>query len=32
MAYTPWTSNCQACGKCVDACPEKAIKLVRAAV
>jgi NAD-dependent dihydropyrimidine dehydrogenase PreA subunit len=29
-AYTPRASACQACGKCVAACPEKAIKLVRA--
>jgi 4Fe-4S ferredoxin len=28
-AYTPRASDCQACGKCVAACPEKAIKLVR---
>jgi len=28
-AYAPRASACQACGKCVDACPEKAIKLVR---
>jgi 4Fe-4S ferredoxin len=26
-AYTPRASACQACGKCVAACPEKAIKL-----
>jgi NAD-dependent dihydropyrimidine dehydrogenase PreA subunit len=26
-AYTPLASACQACGKCVTACPEKAIKL-----
>jgi NAD-dependent dihydropyrimidine dehydrogenase PreA subunit len=31
-AYTPWASACQACGKCVAACPEKAIKLARASV
>jgi NAD-dependent dihydropyrimidine dehydrogenase PreA subunit len=31
-AYTPRASACQACGKCVAACPEKAIKLVRVAV
>jgi NAD-dependent dihydropyrimidine dehydrogenase PreA subunit len=31
-AYTPRASACQACGKCVEACPEKAIKLVRAGV
>ena len=29
-AYTPRASDCQACGKCVAACPEKAIKLARA--
>jgi 4Fe-4S ferredoxin len=29
-AYTPLASACQACGKCVEACPEKAIKLARA--
>jgi NAD-dependent dihydropyrimidine dehydrogenase PreA subunit len=29
-AYTPRASACQACGKCVAACPEKAIKLTRA--
>jgi NAD-dependent dihydropyrimidine dehydrogenase PreA subunit len=28
-AYTPRASACEACGKCVAACPEKAIKLVR---
>jgi len=28
-AYTPRASACQACGKCVEACPEKAIKLAR---
>jgi NAD-dependent dihydropyrimidine dehydrogenase PreA subunit len=30
-AYTPLASACQACGKCVSACPEKAIKLLRVA-
>jgi NAD-dependent dihydropyrimidine dehydrogenase PreA subunit len=30
-AYTPRASACQACGKCVEACPEDAIKLARAA-
>lgn len=30
-AYTPSASACQACGKCVEACPEKAIKLARSA-
>lgn len=29
-AYTPKVSACEACGKCVEACPEKAIKLARA--
>jgi NAD-dependent dihydropyrimidine dehydrogenase PreA subunit len=29
-AYTPRADQCQACGKCVAACPEKAIKLERA--
>jgi NAD-dependent dihydropyrimidine dehydrogenase PreA subunit len=28
-AYTPRASVCEACGKCVAACPEKAIKLQR---
>jgi NAD-dependent dihydropyrimidine dehydrogenase PreA subunit len=28
-AYTPLASACQACGKCVAACPEKAIRLAR---
>jgi NAD-dependent dihydropyrimidine dehydrogenase PreA subunit len=28
-AYTPRASACQACGECVAACPEKAIKLTR---
>jgi ferredoxin len=31
-AYTPRASACQACGKCVEACPEKAIKLTRVQV
>jgi NAD-dependent dihydropyrimidine dehydrogenase PreA subunit len=26
-AYTPRAADCQACGKCVTACPEKAIQL-----
>jgi NAD-dependent dihydropyrimidine dehydrogenase PreA subunit len=30
-AYTPNASQCEACGKCVAACPEHAIKLARAA-
>jgi NAD-dependent dihydropyrimidine dehydrogenase PreA subunit len=30
-AYTPRASACEACGKCVAACPEKAIKLARVA-
>jgi NAD-dependent dihydropyrimidine dehydrogenase PreA subunit len=29
-AYTPRAGACQACGKCVAACPEDAIKLARA--
>jgi NAD-dependent dihydropyrimidine dehydrogenase PreA subunit len=29
-AYTPNASLCEACGKCVEACPERAIKLARA--
>jgi NAD-dependent dihydropyrimidine dehydrogenase PreA subunit len=28
-AYTPRASACEACGKCVERCPEKAIKLAR---
>lgn len=28
-AYTPAAANCESCGKCVEACPEKAIKLAR---
>ena len=28
-AYTPHADACRACGECVAACPEKAIKLVR---
>jgi NAD-dependent dihydropyrimidine dehydrogenase PreA subunit len=28
-AYTPNADQCKACGLCVVACPEKAIKLVR---
>jgi 4Fe-4S ferredoxin len=30
-AYTPRAADCRACGKCVDACPEHAIRLVRSA-
>jgi NAD-dependent dihydropyrimidine dehydrogenase PreA subunit len=30
-AYTPRASDCQACGLCVVACPEKAIRLENAA-
>lgn len=29
-AFTPRADACHACGACVTACPEKAIKLVRA--
>ncbi len=28
-AYTPKADECRACGKCVEACPEKAIRLGR---
>jgi NAD-dependent dihydropyrimidine dehydrogenase PreA subunit len=28
-AYTPRADACRACGLCVEACPEKAIKLAR---
>jgi NAD-dependent dihydropyrimidine dehydrogenase PreA subunit len=28
-AYTPRVSLCEACGKCIAACPESAIKLTR---
>ena len=31
-AYTPSAPACEACGKCIEACPEKAIKLARAPV
>ena len=31
-AYTPRASACEACGKCVQRCPEKAIKLARVSV
>lgn len=30
-AYTPNADDCEACGECVKACPEKAIKLRRVA-
>jgi len=30
-AYTPKADDCHACGLCVDACPEKAIHLVKVA-
>ncbi len=30
VAYTPNADQCMACGLCVKACPEKAIKLVKA--
>ncbi|HTJ94115.1 MAG TPA: 4Fe-4S dicluster domain-containing protein [Pararobbsia sp.] len=29
VAYTPNADACRACGKCVSACPERAISLVR---
>lgn len=29
-AYTPREADCRACGLCVEACPEKAIRLARA--
>lgn len=29
-AYTPRISACEGCGKCVEACPEKAVKLAKA--
>jgi NAD-dependent dihydropyrimidine dehydrogenase PreA subunit len=29
-AYTPRAADCRACGKCVTACPEQAIRLMRA--
>jgi len=28
-AYTPREADCRACGRCVEACPEDAIKLAR---
>jgi 4Fe-4S ferredoxin len=30
QAFTPNAADCEACGKCVEACPESAIRLVRA--
>ena len=30
QAFTPNASACEACGRCVEACPEGAIRLVRA--
>jgi 4Fe-4S ferredoxin len=30
VAYTPNAEQCRACGLCVKACPERAIKLVKA--
>jgi NAD-dependent dihydropyrimidine dehydrogenase PreA subunit len=30
VAYTPKADQCRACGLCLKACPEKAIKLVKA--
>jgi NAD-dependent dihydropyrimidine dehydrogenase PreA subunit len=30
QAFTPHAAACEACGKCVEACPEEAIRLVRA--
>jgi 4Fe-4S ferredoxin len=30
VAYTPNADQCRACGLCLKACPEKAIKLVKA--
>jgi NAD-dependent dihydropyrimidine dehydrogenase PreA subunit len=30
VAYTPHADQCRACGLCVAACPERAIKLARA--
>ncbi|MDG2306214.1 MAG: 4Fe-4S dicluster domain-containing protein [Candidatus Binatia bacterium] len=31
QAYTPNAADCHACGHCVEACPEKAIKLAKTA-
>jgi NAD-dependent dihydropyrimidine dehydrogenase PreA subunit len=30
QAFMPNAAACEACGKCVEACPEEAIRLVRA--
>ncbi len=30
QAFTPNAASCEACGKCVEACPEEAISLARA--
>ena len=30
VAYTPNADQCRACGLCVKACPERAIKLIKA--
>ena len=30
QAFTPNAAACEACGKCVEACPEEVISLVRA--
>jgi 4Fe-4S ferredoxin len=30
VAYTPHADQCRACGLCLKACPERAIKLVKA--
>jgi 4Fe-4S ferredoxin len=30
VSYTPRADQCRACGLCVKACPERAIKLVKA--
>jgi 4Fe-4S ferredoxin len=29
VAYTPKADQCRACGLCVEACPERAIRLVK---
>ncbi|WP_408877092.1 4Fe-4S binding protein [Gluconobacter wancherniae] len=29
VAYTPHADQCRACGLCVKACPERAIKLAK---